>query len=259
MSRHIFRRVRLVTVGRLGIERAFLIGLTCALSVAATTVAGNGIGAIFNLGAVNTVNATTTLSGSAAGASLRVRNRTNAPALDLRVPAGTAPMKVNSATKVEFLNADSIDGLDSSELQRPLLGGCSQSGSALRYIAADGAIACDATAALVDQRLTAVEEDFVSRFATNPDASSNEVSASNLGTCMVGEVRLFAGSFAPVDWTFTYGQLFAVSQWPDLFSVLGYRYGGGKTTFALPDTQDIDPAGMHHIICINGAMPSDGP
>ena len=50
-----------------------------------------------------------------------------------------------------------------------------------------------------------------------------------------------------------------MSQCPDLFSVLGYRYGGGGPAFGLPDTLDIEPVGTHHIICIQGVMPSDLP
>ncbi|WP_100405647.1 phage tail protein [Bacillus solitudinis] len=52
----------------------------------------------------------------------------------------------------------------------------------------------------------------------------------------VGEIRLFAGNYAPRDWAFCEGQLLAISQNTALFSILGTTYGGdGKTTFALPD------------------------
>lgn len=52
----------------------------------------------------------------------------------------------------------------------------------------------------------------------------------------VGEIRLFAGNFAPRDWAFCDGQLLAVSQNDALFSLLGTTYGGdGSTTFGLPD------------------------
>ncbi|MCA9565838.1 MAG: phage tail protein [Myxococcales bacterium] len=52
----------------------------------------------------------------------------------------------------------------------------------------------------------------------------------------VGEIRMFAGNFAPVGWAFCDGQLLAVSQNDALFSLLGTRYGGdGETTFGLPD------------------------
>lgn len=52
----------------------------------------------------------------------------------------------------------------------------------------------------------------------------------------IGEVKLFAGNFAPRGWAFCDGQLIAISQNTALFSILGTTYGGdGRTTFALPD------------------------
>lgn len=52
----------------------------------------------------------------------------------------------------------------------------------------------------------------------------------------VGEIRMFAGNFAPRGWAFCDGQLLAVSQNDALFSLVGTIYGGdGRTTFGLPD------------------------
>lgn len=52
----------------------------------------------------------------------------------------------------------------------------------------------------------------------------------------VGEIRMFAGNFAPRGWALCDGQLLAVSQNDALFSLLGTTYGGdGRTTFALPN------------------------
>ena len=52
----------------------------------------------------------------------------------------------------------------------------------------------------------------------------------------VGEIRMFAGNFAPRNWAFCQGQLLAIAQNTALFSILGTIYGGdGRTTFALPD------------------------
>jgi microcystin-dependent protein len=52
----------------------------------------------------------------------------------------------------------------------------------------------------------------------------------------IGEVRLFAGNFAPKGWAFCNGQSMPVNQYAALFSVLGTTYGGdGMTTFKLPD------------------------
>jgi microcystin-dependent protein len=52
----------------------------------------------------------------------------------------------------------------------------------------------------------------------------------------IGEIQMFAFSFAPKGWAFCSGQLLLISQNQALFSLLGTQYGGdGQTTFALPD------------------------
>jgi microcystin-dependent protein len=52
----------------------------------------------------------------------------------------------------------------------------------------------------------------------------------------VGEIRIFAGNFAPVGWMFCDGQLLPISENETLFQLIGTTYGGdGVTTFALPD------------------------
>lgn len=57
-----------------------------------------------------------------------------------------------------------------------------------------------------------------------------------------GEIRLFAGSYAPADWAFCNGQTLQIQQYTVLYSVLGITYGGdGKSTFALPNLQAIVP------------------
>lgn len=60
----------------------------------------------------------------------------------------------------------------------------------------------------------------------------------------IGEVRMFAGNFAPRNWSFCQGQLLAISSNTALFSILGTTYGGdGRTTFALPDLRGRVPIG----------------
>ncbi|HEX9638728.1 MAG TPA: tail fiber protein, partial [Acidobacteriota bacterium] len=52
----------------------------------------------------------------------------------------------------------------------------------------------------------------------------------------VGEIKMFAGNYAPVGWALCDGQLVSVSEYDALFSLLGTTYGGdGQTTFGLPD------------------------
>src|SRR4026209_2265246 len=52
----------------------------------------------------------------------------------------------------------------------------------------------------------------------------------------VGEIRMFAGNFAPAGWMFCEGQYLPISENETLFQLIGTTYGGdGESTFALPD------------------------
>jgi microcystin-dependent protein len=52
----------------------------------------------------------------------------------------------------------------------------------------------------------------------------------------VGEIRMFAGNFAPAGWMFCDGALLPISENETLFNLIGTTYGGdGQSTFALPD------------------------
>src|ERR1700749_1857729 len=58
----------------------------------------------------------------------------------------------------------------------------------------------------------------------------------------VGEIRIFAGNFAPAGWMFCAGQLLPISEYETLFNLIGTTYGGdGQSTFALPDLQSRVP------------------
>lgn len=61
----------------------------------------------------------------------------------------------------------------------------------------------------------------------------------------IGEIKMFAGNFAPRNWALCDGQLLAVSQNDALFSLLGTIYGGdGRTTFGLPEMRGRLPVHM---------------
>jgi|SRR6476646_10603500 len=63
-----------------------------------------------------------------------------------------------------------------------------------------------------------------------------------MGTPYVGEIRMFAGNFAPAGWALCQGQMLAISENDVLFTLIGTTYGGdGQTTFALPDLQSRVP------------------
>ncbi len=58
----------------------------------------------------------------------------------------------------------------------------------------------------------------------------------------IGEIRLFAGNFAPNGWLFCDGQELPISWYEDLFMLIGTTYGGdGQTTFVLPDLRGRAP------------------
>jgi hypothetical protein len=91
------------------------LAVTLALILGIGTAALAAVpGDPFKLGRTNTIDQISTLVGSASGALLKVDNEGSGPALDLQVEEGEAPMKVDSSTKVTSLNADKLDGNDSS-------------------------------------------------------------------------------------------------------------------------------------------------
>ncbi|TNE96776.1 MAG: phage tail protein [Deltaproteobacteria bacterium] len=62
---------------------------------------------------------------------------------------------------------------------------------------------------------------------------------------MIGEVKMFAGNFAPRGWAKLDGQLLPISSNTALFSILGTQFGGdGRTTFALPDMRGRSAIGV---------------
>lgn len=42
----------------------------------------------------------------------------------------------------------------------------------------------------------------------------------------IGEIRMFAGNFAPKGWALCNGQLLPIAQYQSLFQILGTTYGG---------------------------------
>jgi microcystin-dependent protein len=63
-----------------------------------------------------------------------------------------------------------------------------------------------------------------------------------IGDPFLGEIRMFAGNFAPQGWTFCNGQLLLINQHPSLYSLLGTTYGGDSfSTFGLPDLRSRVP------------------
>ena len=85
-----------------------------------------------------------------------------------------------------------------------------------------------------------------------------------MATPYIGEIRMFAGSFAPAGWATCDGQLIPISENDALFVLLGTTYGGdGQETFALPNLQSrvpihkgTGPSGNTYLIGENGGVES---
>ena len=61
----------------------------------------------------------------------------------------------------------------------------------------------------------------------------------------LGEIKIFAGSFAPVNWLFCDGSVLNIAQYNALYALIGTTYGGnGSTTFAVPDLRGRLPIGL---------------
>jgi len=118
----------------------------------------------------------------------------------------------------------------------------------------------------------------VSMAFTTKDAQAQEA--------FVGEIKLFAGNFAPRGWAFCHGQVLPISSNEALFSLIGTTYGGnGVQTFNLPDlrgatalgagtrpgsselrqgavvnlsgnSSELKGVGLNYIICLQGIYPS---
>jgi hypothetical protein len=121
--------------------------IALAFSMTGTAVAVNP-SLILNQGNTatgpTTVTAASTWSTTGSQRLLQLTNNTTttgATALGLAVATGHPPFAVNSATKVANLNADKLDNLDSTQLQRRITGSC-PNGTAISSVAAQGLTGC---------------------------------------------------------------------------------------------------------------------
>lgn len=63
-----------------------------------------------------------------------------------------------------------------------------------------------------------------------------------MSTPYIGEIRLFAGNFAPSGWAMCDGSLLSIAANQSLYQLIGTTYGGdGTSTFALPDLRSRVP------------------
>lgn len=62
---------------------------------------------------------------------------------------------------------------------------------------------------------------------------------------VAGEIRIFAGNYAPEGWLLCAGQTLAITEYPALYALIGTAYGGdGVTNFKLPDLRGRLPVGQ---------------
>lgn len=113
-----------------------------------------------------------------------------------------------------------------------------------------------------------------SQFYTKTQSDARYASASLFGSpvnsysgssgdssCILGEIKLMAGTGLASNWALAHGQLLPINQNQALFSLLGTNFGGnGTTDFALPNLQGAEPkgagpAGVNYVICTSGIFP----
>ena len=79
--------------------------------------------------------------------------------------------------------------------------------------------------------------------------------ARALGTPFIGEVRLFSSTEIPTGWQACEGQSQPIRNNPELFSLIGTRFGGDQINFSIPNLQGIAPRGTQFCIATAGAYP----
>ena len=74
----------------------------------------------------------------------------------------------------------------------------------------------------------------------------------------IGEIRLFAGRFAPPGWVVCDGQRLSLeAPYDRLHDVIRSKYGGDERGFNVPDLREHAPANLAYIIAVSGRAPPD--
>ena len=79
---------------------------------------------------------------------------------------------------------------------------------------------------------------------------------------IIGEVKLWAGNFEPPGWTFCDGKFLSLTEFVDLYSVIGSDFADLRRTppagyFALPIIGDLETGSgtpLRYIICYDGYL-----
>jgi hypothetical protein len=218
-----------------------------AISVIALFIALGGTtyaatGGNFILGQTNMAGNQTKLTASVSSATpgggkvLQLTNpstASGAQGLGITVGANKVPIVVNSsAGKATNLNADKLDGFDSTGF----LGRFAQAADS------DTLDGIDSTGFLSG-----------SLFGESVNGAGSTGSAQ---PCFVGDMKLVAGNFLDPAWMPASGQLLPIAGNDLLFQAIGTTYGGdGGSNFGLPDLRAVTPNNMTWAICWSGAYP----
>ena len=84
-------------------------------------------------------------------------------------------------------------------------------------------------------------------------------------SCVLGTLILFAGYFTPANTLPANGQLLSIAQYPELYSVIGKKYGpSGKYEFRAPNLNmspnfwhNVNPFNPRWIVCVKGDKPTN--
>jgi hypothetical protein len=214
-----------------------------ALFVALTGAGVAATGGNFILGHGNTAGKATSLSAPVVGGmALKVTNAnaTNAAstALSLNVADGHAPFTVSNGVKVANLNADALDGIDSSAFQPLVTGSCSGN-SAITQINAAGDVGCS-NVKFYSGRVVVVPGPSSATFLTIPGIAHAQVFSCQAGDAQASLVNDAPGttdlwydgdsSYFPTNWG-TRSTPFAATAGQTYH--LGKGSGSGATTITI--------------------------
>lgn len=73
----------------------------------------------------------------------------------------------------------------------------------------------------------------------------------------IGLIKMFPYDFSTMGWALCNGDLLQISQYSDLYALIGTKFGGdGVKTFALPNLMGTEPVpGINYYIVTSGISP----
>jgi hypothetical protein len=184
----------------MGVALGAFVSIVTLFSTAA--LAGTGVGGIFNLGRVNSVNASTQLAGSSKSPLLQIHNSDRlGSGVGIKVAQGQPPLVVNSSTEVPNLNAGYLGGLNSSAFQQVVMGSCSN-GTAYSSISTNGFFQCT-TSTVLPIDITTSSPGYNLNNSLTPSSLELDISCHDPGTFV--EFANNGSGAATLNWMFSQG------------------------------------------------------